>query len=241
VSRDIKSRYKRSALGIAWTMLNPLMMMVVLTLVFSSVFRQWEVHHYPVYLLSAMVLWNFFTQSTTAAMSQLLWGGALLGKIYVPKAIFPLAAIGTGLVNLVIALVPLMAIMLVVGVWPSWAMLFLPVPIVLAAMFALGLGLALSTLAVVFSDVVDMYQIVLSAWFFLTPIIYPETIVPEGERLWMYLNPMYYLVNLFRQPIYEGTLADPMTLAVATVVSVATLALGWLLFTGRIDDMAYRL
>ncbi len=241
VARDIKSRYKRSALGIAWTMLNPLMMMVVLTLVFSSVFRQWDTHHYPVYLLSAMVLWNFFSQSTTAAMSQLLWGGALLGKIYVPKAIFPLAAIGTGLVNLVIALVPLMVIMLVVGVWPSWAMLFLPVPIVLTAMFALGLGLALSTLAVVFSDVVDMYQIVLSAWFFLTPIIYPESIVPEGERLWMYLNPMYYFVNLFRLPIYEGTLADPMTLVVATVVSVATLALGWVLFTGRIDDMAYRL
>jgi ABC-2 type transport system permease protein len=134
-----------------------------------------------------------------------------------------------------------MAIMLVVGVWPSWAMLSLPVPIVLAAMFALGLGLALSTLAVVFSDVVDMYQIVLSAWFFLTPVIYPETIVPEGERLWMYLNPMYYLVKLFRQPIYDGTLADPMTLVIATVVSVATLALGWLLFTGRIDEMAYRL
>src|SRR5262249_36585319 len=85
VSRATKSRHKASAWGIAWTLVTPLMMMVVLTLVFSSVFRQWEVHHYPVYLLSAMVLWNFFTQSTTAAMSQLLWGGALLGKIYVPK------------------------------------------------------------------------------------------------------------------------------------------------------------
>src|SRR5687767_10333494 len=99
ISRDVKARYKRSVLGIAWTMLNPLLMMAILTLVFSEFFR-FEVRHYPVYLLSAMIMWNFIGQTTTAAMSHLLWGGQLMTRIYVPRTVFALAATGTGLVNL---------------------------------------------------------------------------------------------------------------------------------------------
>jgi ABC-type polysaccharide/polyol phosphate export permease len=240
VARDIKVRYKRSVLGVGWTMLNPLLMMVVLTLVFSHLWR-FEVPYYPVYLLSAMVLWSFFAQSTTAAMSQLLWGGALLNTIYVPRAAFALAAIGAGLVNLVLSLVPLAVIMLATGVPLTLALLWLPVPIVLTALFALGVGLLLSALAVGFRDLVDMYQILLTAWYFLTPIIYPPQLLPEDERWWLLLNPMYYLVEAFRAPIYSGTIGEPATLVAATAIALAALAIGWWVFAARTDDIGYRL
>src|SRR5439155_19436287 len=107
VSRDIKTRYKRSVLGVAWTMLNPLMMMLVLTLVFSNLFR-FSVQHYPVYMLSAQIMWTFFAQTTTAAMSNLIWGGSLLTRIYMPRTVFAVAAVGTGMVNLLLSMCPLL-------------------------------------------------------------------------------------------------------------------------------------
>ena len=240
VVRDVKVRYKRSMLGVAWTMLNPLLMMVVLTLVFSHLWR-FEVPKYPVYLLSAMVLWTFFAQSTTAAMSQLLWGGALLNTIYVPRAAFALAAIGTGLVNLVLSLLPLAVIMVATGVPLTPALLWLPVPITLTAMFALGVGLLLSAIAVGFRDVVDMYQILLTAWYFLTPIIYPLTILPEADHWWLSLNPMYYLVDAFRAPIYDGSIGATATLLAAAAVAVGALLTGWWVFAARTDEIGYRL
>ena len=240
VARDMKVRYKRSVLGVAWTMLNPLMMMVVLTLVFSHLFRV-ALPHYPIYVLSAMVLWNFFAQSTTAAMSQLVWGGTLLTRIYMPRTVFALAAVGTGLVNLVLSLVPLAAIMLATGVPLRPALAWLPILILLTAMFALGVGLLLSALAVSFPDVVDMYQIVLSAWYFLTPLLYPKTILPEAYHWWFNLNPMYHLVEAFRAPIYAGWPAGPHTLMAATAASCVALILGWVVFTARADEIVYRL
>ncbi len=240
VSRDIKSRYKRSVLGVAWTMLNPLMMMIVLSLVFSHLFRV-TLPHYPVYVLSALVLWNFFAQSTTAAMNQLVWGGALLNRIYLPRTIFALSALGTGLVNLVLALVPLALIMALTGVPFRPALIWLPVPVLLTAMFALGLGLALSTLAISFPDVVDMYQVALMAWYFLTPILYPAEILPETWRWVLNLNPMHHLVEVFRAPIHAGWMAGPNTHLGAIVAAVGMLVIGWILFTSRADEIAYRI
>jgi homopolymeric O-antigen transport system permease protein len=240
VQRDVRTRYKRSVLGVAWTMLNPLLMMTVLTLVFSNLFR-FDVRDYPVYLLSAQILWTFIAQTTTAAMSQLLWGGALLTKIYVPRTVFALAAVGTGLVNLVISLLPLLFIALAINAPLGPSLLLLPIPILFAAGFALGLGLLLSTIAVVFPDLVEMYQIVVTAWYFLTPIMYPKMIIPEAYRWLLNLNPAYHLVEAFRAPVYAASSAGPNTLAAAGVVAVATLVLGWFVFTSRAEKIPYQL
>jgi ABC-type polysaccharide/polyol phosphate export permease len=239
VSRDVKTRYKRSVLGIAWTMLNPLLMMVVLTLVFSNLFR-FDIPHYPVYMLSAQILWTFFAQTTNAAMSQILWGGPLLTRIYVPKTVFAVAALGTGLVNLFLSLIPLLAIILVTGVPITPALLSLPFPIFLAACFALGCGLVLSTIVVWFPDIVDMYQIGLTTLYFFTPIMYPRTILPESYRAWMNLNPMYHIIEAFRLPIYSGWFAGPYTWLAATVAALGVLVAGWLIFASRADKIAYR-
>jgi ABC-type polysaccharide/polyol phosphate export permease len=240
VRRDIVARYKRSVLGVAWTMLNPLGMMLVLTVAFSQVFRSTPT--YPAYLLIGQMAWTFFAQTTASAMRQLVWGGNLMHRIYIPRTLFAISAIGTGLVNLVLSLVPVAVVMLVTGLRPGLPVLFLPVAILLLAAFALGVGLLLSTVAAYFSDVIDMYEVGLQAWMYLTPIIYPEEIIPASLRWWLFnLNPMYHLIKLFRQPLYYGVWPSPTRLAAAGAVAATGLALGWIVFTRKADELAYRI
>jgi homopolymeric O-antigen transport system permease protein len=241
VRRDVLTRYKRSVLGIAWTLLNPLGMMLVLTLAFSQIFKFTTVYGYAAYVLSGLLAWNFFSQTTTASMVNLVWGGGLLNRIYIPRASFALAAIGTGLVNILLSIIPLLFVNLITHVPFTPAFLFLPVPLLLLACFSLGLGLLISTIAVYFPDVAEMYQIVLSAWFYLTPIIYPLDALPEALRFWIRLNPMYYLVNLFRLPVYYGRLPTWSELLPALLISILTLLLGWLVFANKSDEFGYRI
>ena len=239
VSRNIKTRYKRSVLGIAWTMINPLLTMVVMSLVFMHLFRG-EIDRYPIYILSGIIIWQFFSMSTSAMMSELVWGGSLLNRIYIPRTIFALSALGTALVNVGLALAPLALLMVIFQAPITPVLLIVPVPIIFAAMFALGLGLFLSTLAVRFADVVDMYQIMLTAWMYLTPIFYPISIVPEEYR-WLYnLNPIYLCVTIFRAAVQQGQWPDSMMVTGAGLVAVVSLLLGWWTFTRKADEIAYR-
>ncbi len=178
ISQGIKTRYKRSALGVIWTLLNPLLNTAVLTLAFSTLFR-FSLKNYPIYLLAGLVFWNFFSQTTATAMDRLIWGGGILKRIYIPRTIFSISEVGTGLVNLFLAMIPLAIIMLIMGHPFRLALLFLPVSIFTIAMFTLGVALLFSTLALFFVDVSEMYKILLMAWFYLTPIIYPLNIIPQ--------------------------------------------------------------
>jgi len=238
--RDIVARYKRSVLGIAWTMLNPLGMMLVLTVAFSQILR-FDIPGYPAFVLSGLIAWNFFSQTTTAAMVNLVWGGALLRRIYIPRSAFALAAMGTGVVNVLLSLVPLLVIMLVVGRPIHLSLIFLPVPLLLLLMFSLGFGLIISTWAIYFPDVAEMYQIVLSAWMYLCPIIYTEEMLPAQLRYWLpLLNPMYGLIRLFRLPLYDGRFPTWPELWPSLLLSTAVLLIGWLVFCSKSDEFAYR-
>lgn len=240
IRRDVVTRYKRSVLGIAWTMLNPLGMMAVLTVAFSQIFR-FDAPNYPTYVLSGLLVWNFFSQTTTMAINSLVWGGQLFKRIYMPRSIFALSSMGTGAVNLLLALIPMLIIMLFTGSSIRWSIFFLPISILLLIIFSLGVGLILSTLAVYFPDVTEMYQIVLTAWMYLTPIIYPASMLPEGLRFWLQtLNPMYRIVDLFRLPIYEGRIPTFSEFWPAALISLAFLVVGWSVFVSKADEFAYR-
>lgn len=239
VARNIKNRYKRSALGLAWTMLNPLLTMVVLSLVFSNLFAP-AVNHYPVYLLSGLVLWNFVAQSTTAAMNDLVWNSNLLKRVYVPRSIFAVAAVGTGLVNLGLALIPLGLVALATGVPLKPAILIMPVIGILASMFALGIGLFMSTLAVYYTDVIDTYRVILTAWLYLTPVFYPASIVPPVVGRWLQFNPMTHIVECFRAPLYRGELPEAHSLLIAFTAAVISLGIGWWVFSRKADEFSYR-
>jgi ABC-type polysaccharide/polyol phosphate export permease len=240
VRRDILTRYKRSVLGVAWTMLNPLGTMIVLTIVFSQAFG--TEYRYAAYVLSGLVAWNFFQQTTLAATSHLVWGGTLLKRIYIPRTIFAFSALGTGLFNLVLSLIPLLLVMLITGVSIGPTILFLPVPVLFLGMFSLGVGLLVSGLAVFYTDVAEMYQVILTAWMYLTPIIYPEEIIPEQFRVLIAIfNPMYHLVRLFRAPLYYGEIPAIQETLITGVLALLTLIIGWIVFTRRSDEFAYRI
>ena len=238
--RDITTRYKRSVLGIAWTMINPLGTMLVMSIAFAQIFGATK--GYPAYVLSGYLAWSFFAQTTTATIVNLVWGGGLLQRVYIPRTSFALAAIGTGIVNLLLALIPLAIVELINGVPITWSVLFLPVPILLMAMFALGFGLLISSFAVYFPDVAEMYQIILNAWFYLTPIVYPEaTLTPEIRSVMLYVNPMYRLVKLFRMPIFDGVVPTRHDLWPVAVFSLTFLVVGWWFFSIKSDEFAYRI
>ena len=239
VRRDIVSRYKRSVLGVLWTMLQPLGMMIVMSVVFAQLFSR--VEGYAAYILSGLVGWTFFAQTTTASLHQVVSGGSLSQKIYVPHTAFAISSIVTGMVNLSISIIPLILITLIVGKHISWSVLFIPISILTVSAFALGWGLILATFAVNFPDVKEMYQIILQAWMYFTPIIYPETILPEAYRYWiLHLNPMYYMVSLFRDPVYNGVLPSTDILITSFCISIITLLVGWVYFSKQADTFAYR-
>ena len=240
IRRDIIARYKRSALGVFWTMLQPLGMMVVMAVVFSTLFR--HVEGYVVYVLSGLVAWTFFAQATSAAIFQIVWGGVLIRRIYIPMTTFSISSIGTGIINLALSLIPLLIISLVVGRPFTWAILFLPISAMLLTAFALGVSLILSTMAIYFPDIKEMYQIIILAWMYLTPIVYPTDILPETYRFWfLHLNPMYYMISIFRSPIYDGVLPPADILIPGTLIALATLLAGWIYFANKADEFAYKI
>jgi ABC-type polysaccharide/polyol phosphate export permease len=239
IHRDLTIRYKRSTLGFLWTMLNPLLMMLALTIVFSHLFR-FQIAHYPVYLLSGSLLYGFFQWGTNQAIHNILWGGDLMGKIYVPKTIFVASAALVSLVNLLLALIPLSIIMILNGCPFSVSLLFLPVAMALALIFTMGIGLFVATLAVFFADVADICAVALTILTYLTPIFYPIGVVPDNYRIFVNMNPMYYFVEIFRQPIHGGAFPDGALVLRAVLIALGAFLIGWWFFTKKSDEFAYR-
>jgi len=229
VHRDLTVRYKRSVLGFLWTMLHPLLLMLIFTVVFSTLFRG-RAPRYEVYFLSAYVAWNFFAQTVVNAMASVAWNGPLMKRVRVPQSIFTVAGVLSALVNLGLALVVLFAIMLVTGAPLHAALAFLPVGILLIAIFTLGVSLALTAVSIYFGDVREMVQAGLPALLYVTPVIYPIAIVPERFRRLFELNPLFYLVEMIREPIYRGVLPSPAAMLLAAGMSLGSLAVGWLIF-----------
>ncbi len=239
-ARTITARYKRSVIGVAWTMLNPLATMIILTLVFSQIFR-FRVEYYPVYVLSGLMAWNFFSHTTSASMGEMIWSGGLLNRIYVPKSVFAVSAIGTGLVNLGLSFIPLVLIAVVIGVKITPAILVMPFSVILLSIFALGVGLFLATAAVFFADMIPVYEVLLTIWMYATPIIYPLEILP-ADLLWLFrLNPLLYLVQIFRDPLYLGVVPEWRVWAIAAGFSLTAFLIGGLIFTSKTNEYAYRI
>jgi ABC-2 type transport system permease protein len=229
VVRDLTVRYKRSFIGFLWTMLNPLLLMIIFVMIFSTLFR-FAIVHYEIYFLSAYLPWNFFAQSTIGSMTSLGWNGLLMKHVRAPKSIFPLATTISGLVNLLLSMIPLALIMLVVKADFHPTLLFLPVSFLMLGLFTFGVSLALSSIAVYFTDVREMYNVATTALMYMTPIMYPLDIVPP-KYLWIIkLNPMRYMLEIVRAPLYYGIIPPARTMWIATALTLGALVFGWMVF-----------
>lgn len=240
VVRDLRVRYRRSTLGVLWTLLLPLLNTLIFTTIFSAAFG-FHVENYAVYALSGVLFWNFFQQSVISAMYSLARNASIMKKLPVPKAVFPVATILSGLVNFTLALIPLLGLMLVTGQPLKPALLFLPVAMAIAALFALGVGLLLSPLAVFFTDVVELVSVVLMLIMYLTPVFYPIGIVPEKFRWLIGLNPVAIVLETFRDPIFRGALPSPLHLSLAVAIALVALGVGVVAFRRSSDQMPFYL
>jgi ABC-type polysaccharide/polyol phosphate export permease len=230
IHRDLTIRYKRSVLGFLWTMLHPLLMMLIFLVVFSSMFR-FATPHYETYFLSEYIAWMFFAQTVTQVMASVAWNGPLMKRVRVPPSIFTLAATVSGLVNLLLSILMLFVIMLIAGAPFRITLLFLPVSLLIVAAFTFGISLALAAFSVFFADVREMIQAALPALMYLTPIIYPISIVPDLWRPMLAMNPLAYVLEIVRDPIYYGILPSHLTLLLAIVMSIGSVAFGWMIFS----------
>jgi homopolymeric O-antigen transport system permease protein len=230
VHRDLTVRYKRSYLGFFWTMLHPLLLMLIFVIIFASLFR-FAIPHYETYFLSEYLPWNFFAQTTIAAMASMGWNAALMKRLRVPKSIFTLSIVVSGMINLILAIGPLFLIMWIVGAPIRPSVLFLPVSFLILGVFTLGVTLALSSISVFFTDVREVYAgVVTTAWMYLTPIMYPIWIVPENYRWILKFNPMYYLLEIVRIPIYNGEVPTLKLVTFAVAMAIGSITVGWLTY-----------
>ena len=197
VTRDIKVRYRRSVLGVLWTVLNPILMMIVMTIVFSQLFR-FEIENFPIYFFCGNIIFSFMVTATNDALQSILGGASLLKKVYIPKYIFPVSKVLSAGVNLFFSYIAMLLVMLATGVKFHATMLLTPVVALYVMLFSIGLGLILATMMVFFRDIAHLYGVVTTAWMYLTPIFYPESLLGDKSEWFLLLNPMYQYIHYMR-------------------------------------------
>lgn len=229
VSRDLKVKYRRSFLGYLWSLLNPLLMMLVMVLVFSNVFRV-EVENFPMYLICGQTLFNCFSESTSMSMRAILDNGSLLRKVYIPKFIFPLSRVISSFVTLLFSLTAIVIVMIFTGTPFSWTALLFPIPMFTLFVFCCGMGLVLAALSVYFRDITHLYGVLTLAWMYATPIFYPlEGVAPMIQNV-IKLNPLYHYVNLFRNLVIYSNIPGPNTWIACFASCLIMLLIGGVVF-----------
>lgn len=241
VIRDLKVRYRDSILGVLWSLINPLLMMIVFTVVFTVMAPVAEVEHFPVFLLCGLLPWNFFSGSIMGCIGSITGNSGLIKKTYFPLEILPLTTILVNLVNFVIALVILFSMIMLVRIQLTVWIIYLPVIIIIQIVLTLGLGFLLGTLNVFYRDTHQIMDVLILAWFFATPIFYPIDILPNNytglfgvslniHRLMYIVNPMASLVANYRVILYDGS-PPALDFLLRTAVTAGIIFLGgWWVF-----------
>lgn len=225
VSRDFKVRYKRSVLGVFWSFLNPLLTMLAQYFVFSHLFRA-DIDYYPAYLLTGIVAFSFMTEAAGLSLMSVIGNANLITKVYMPKYIYPLTRVLSSLVNLVISWVPLLLVSAITGVHFHKSTILALFFMGCLVLFTLGLGMLLSAAMVFFRDVQFLWGIFSMLWNYITPVFYPESIIPDEFRFVLNFNPMYYFIRAIRICILDGVSPEPAVYLQSLVIAIITLLIG---------------
>ena len=230
VSKDFKLKYRRSVLGILWSLLNPLLMMVVMAAVFSYMFR-FQIEHFPVYLILGTIMFDFMSRSTTGAMGSVVESQALIKKVRIEKITFPLEKVVFELINFGLALVAALAVMAFFRVAPSIHVLWgLPFIVIAVTVFSVGVGLLISALSVFFRDVMHLWGVLMTAWTYATPLFYPYEMLEGWMQIIMQFNPMFHYITFFRDIMMWNTNPGLMECGICLGMAVITFLIGLLVF-----------
>jgi len=249
VVRDIKVRYKNSFLGFLWSLVNPLLLMLVFTTVFTVMLPNLSVPKFPVFVLSALLPWNFFNTSVIGSIGSIVNNGHLIKKVYFPREILPISVVLSNFVNLVLALPVLIIFIILFKIPITLSLLFLPLVMLTQIIFTIGISLILSTLNVFYRDTGIIMEVIMQAWFFLTPVVYPLEILPEWgyvlgmglpiRRITYILNPMASIIATYRSVLYGYVNGSPPTAPApdffirTLVTAIAVLVVGYWYFTRK--------
>lgn len=240
VLRDFKTKYKRSVLGILWSFLNPLLTMTVQYIVFSTIFRS-DIPNFALYLLTGIVCFNFFSEASSMALMSIVGNAPLITKVYVPKYIYPLSRVLSSSINLLFSLIPLLAVMLITGAPLRPALLLLPFGLICLFLFSLGIGLLLSTAMVFFRDTQFLWGVVSMLWMYLSPIIYPESIIPVKFLTSYKCNPLYHIIRFIRIILMDGISPEPKAYGLCIIASAVPLIIGAVVFKKNQDKFVLNL
>jgi ABC-2 type transport system permease protein len=210
------------------------MMMIVLTLVFSNLFKS-DIPYFPVYIFTGRIVWDLYSHSTTLSMGAIVGNAALIKKVYVPKYIFPLAKCLSTLVNTFFSLIALFFVMFVVGVQITPVLLLIPLALFYVFLFAVGIGLLLSSLSVFFRDMNYLYEVLLTAWMYFTPLFYPATVLPQKYQFIFTLNPLYYMVDFFRDIVMYQTFPSIRENVICLLIGLISFLVGFYVFYKKQD------
>ena len=238
VSKDFKIKYRRSFLGVAWSVLNPLLMMIVMAIVFTTIFAQGRngsvtPEMYPLYLIVGNVTFAVMSDSTSQALSSIIQASSLLKKVKVHRFVFPVQKVLFSLVNFAFSLIAVAIVMLWFHVVPTWHLLLLPVCLILLMFFCMGVGLLLSAATVFFRDVMHLWSVVLTAWTYFTPIFWTTDYIlkmPHILRVLMYANPMYNYLQFMRDIFLFQTCPTPLEFGLCVAWAVIAMAIGYTVF-----------
>lgn len=235
ISRDIKIKYRKSVLGVLWTLLNPLLMMIVLSVVFSNLFK-FDIENFPLYLLSGQIIFNFYNDSTSTAMSAIIGNAALIKKVYVPKYLFVISRVFSSFINLMASFTALMLVMVATRAELHWTVILSLVPLALLMILSLGVGLILAALTVKFRDIMHLYSVFTTVLMYLTPVIYPMSILPEWLEKIVLLNPLTNILTMFRDVMINNTLFDVWSLVIAIIETAFFMIAGLYVFYKNQDQ-----
>lgn len=242
VKREFQSKYKNSLLGGAWTVLNPLAMILVYTIIFSQVMRAKlpgieSGYAYSIYLCAGLLTWGLFAEIVGRGQSVFIENANLLKKISFPRMCLPIITILNASLNFAIIFALFLVFLIVIGFWPGWIIITLIPILIVQILLAIGLGITLGVLNVFFRDVGQFFGIFLQFWFWLTPIVYPATILPESIKSMMLINPMFPIIQAYQGVFVQGATPDFIALLYPLILGLGLCALGFNLFRKHVGEM----
>lgn len=240
VSQQLILRYRRTALGFLWTLVNPLLMMSVMAFVFSTLFNA-DLKTFTIFLFAGMIPWNFFSSVVTQAANSFINNEGLIKKIYLPKGIFPLSIALALLIDNALSFLALFVIIIFIGGSLSWAVFFIPIAYLILFFFTLGIGLIMSVATVFFRDLQHIILIVMQGLFFVTPILYKQDRL-KGKIAWLVdFNPLVPFIDLFRAPLSQASLPSSNVILQAALLSLSAMAIGLFVFLRQEKKIVFRL